>query len=180
MVERYRAGEFGNHSPTWLTLEDFLRQRPDDGYFHIRNRVAGGPTWYNVHAYDVAFRWQQLTEGLDGATPVAPSSLYISAMAPHEHNLLQGEVWQGPWGLNLHASYEIGVPMRDALSVSPFDCTGLEARLRLQQVMNDLSWEWFQWLLEAYPDHVIEFSSFSVCWGTVPGHNTVFWEIRKY
>lgn len=180
MVNRYRAGEFGNHSPTWGTLADWWTEDPVPWVrygrmFHIRNRVAGGLTFYNVDAGILSRYWNDIAKECGGE-----KNLYISAMSPHEHNLLQGEVWDGPGGLYLHGTYEIGMPMRDALSVSPFDCTGLEARLRLQQVMNDLSWEWFQWLLEAYPDHVIEFSSFNVCWGTVPGHNTVFWEVRKY
>lgn len=180
MVERYRMGEFGNHSPTWNTLVDWWTEEPVPWtrygrMFHIRNRVAGGPTFYNVDAGVLSQCWGEIARDCGGE-----KNLYISAMAPHEHNLLQGEVWDGPGGLYLHGSYEIGVPMRDALAVSAFDCTGLEARMRLRQVFNDLSWEWLQWLIAEYEDHVIEFSAFSQCWGTVPGHNVVIWEVRRY
>ena len=171
-VRRYHLGEFGNHSPTWGTPLEFAEANYRQGLVHLRNRVAGGETFYNVEP-DAALRWWQ-------NVPTHPELWYCSAMAPHEHNLLQGEVWDGPGGLYLHGSYEIGVPMRDALAVSAFDCIGLEARRRLRQVFNDLSWEWLQWLIAEYEDHVIEFSAFSCCWGTIPGHNVVIWETRLY
>lgn len=170
-VRRYRLGEFGNHSPTWGTLGEYLDSNYS-GRVHIRNRVAGGPTYYNLSQIAVIATFKYV--------PYNPKNWYISAMAPHEHNLIQGEVWDGPGGLYLHGSFERNLPMRDALTVAPLDWHGLQARMLLRSVMNDLSWNWFQWLLEAYPDHVIEFSAFSQCWGTVPGHNVVIWEVRNY
>lgn len=170
-VRLYQLGEFGNHSPTWDTPMEFAEANYRQGLVHLRNRTAGRETFYNLDPLVALCQWA----GMDN-----PLQFYCSAMAPHEHNLLQGEVWDGPWGLNLHGTYEIGPPMRDALSVSPFDCTGLEAKLSLRRVMNDKSWEWFQYLLEAYPEHVIEFSAFNCCWGTRPAENVVWWEVRKY
>ena len=66
-----------------------------------------------------------------------------------------------------------------AIEVS-YSLRGLSATQILQAKMNDLSWQWLNYLLEEYPDHVVEFSCFSKCWGTVPGYNTVFWEVRRY
>src|SRR4029079_14257562 len=46
-VQRYKQGEFGNASPTWNTFDEYLAANYS-GQLHIRNRVAGGPSWYNV------------------------------------------------------------------------------------------------------------------------------------
>ena len=100
-------------------------------------------------------------------------------MAPTLRTVIQGEVMEGPWGLNLTWT-AVKKPMRDALAVTSLYNNGLYAKLLLRKHMNDLSYEWLQYLLETYPDHVVEFSVYDYCWGTVPGHNTVFWEVRRY
>ena len=173
-VKRYREGEFGNASPTWGTLEEFQSVPERLGLFHIRNRVAGGPTWYNIPASTVAYVWGQLLK-----RGIPTSSLYISAMAPTEKTLFQGEVQQGLWGLDLTYT-TVAKPMRDALQEETKYTRGLVAHRLLRWYLDDNSFIWLQHLLGEYPDHVVEFSTYSTCWGTVPGYNTVFWEIRKY
>ena len=172
-VRRYSDGEFGNASPTWDTLEEFLKSGYR-GSVHIRNRVAGGPTWYNTKSICVEPRWKKLVDqGTD------PSSLYLSAMAPHDKGLIQGEIQQTEQGLSLlwtHAS----IPMRDALAMFQKQAWRLEALALLKQNMCWRSYDWLNYLLDKYPFHVIEFSSFSVNWGTIPGFNTVWWEVRKF
>lgn len=172
-VRLYAQGEFGNAAPTWNTLSEFL----DSGYrgnVHIRNRVAGGPTWYNTKSICAAPRWNKLVdEGTD------PGSLYISSMAPHDRGTIQGEVQQTEFGLSL--LWTIGtIPMREALATLQQQYFRINAKLLLQQYMNQRSYEWLQYLLRAYEGHVVEFSCFDICWGTVPGFNTVWWEVRKY
>lgn len=170
-VRRYQAGEFGNHSPTWDTPEELAKDAEPDALVHLRNRIAGGSTYYNIRAADAFDLWTEMG-------PQIPQ-WYCSAMAPTEHTIAQGEVMDGPWGLHLLWTF-VKKPMREALTQFHHTDVGLVARMRLRIGMNDLSYEWFQYLLEAYPDHVIEFSIYDHCWGTVPGHNTVFWEVRKY
>ena len=173
-VRRYAAGEFGNASPTWDTLSDFERRAPHSGRYHIRNRVAGGQTWYDVPWNQVYFKWRTLIK-----VGVRPLSLYISAMAPTEKTLIQGEVQQGIWGPELYYS-TIAKPMRDALREEAHQVIGIVAILLLQTYLCPKSQEWLEYLLREYPDHVVEFSTYSVEWGTVPGFNSVWWEVRKY
>ncbi|MFA5376278.1 MAG: hypothetical protein WC455_11090 [Dehalococcoidia bacterium] len=177
-VLRYRASEFGNRAPTWNTLEEFIENRPwlylgTEQRYHIRNRRAGGPTWYDVCFKKVPFKWSLAIN--------SGEKVYISAMAPHYLNVLQGEVMEGVWGWEFYGARGcLGRPMREALRMRPMSRRGLEAKLLIQWSMNDLSYQWLEYLLEAYPGHVVEFSAFSTCWGTVPGHNSVVWEVRKY
>ncbi len=177
-VRRYAAGEFGNASPTWETLEAFVvfvaTLQLSNRNYHIRNRVAGGRTWYNVPGVSVPRRWNDLVlVGTD------PKSLYISAMAPTEKTVLQGEVQRGPGGLQLYYT-TVRQPMRDALKVWARQVSGIISVYLLKKFLWASSYEWLEHLLDTYPDHVVEFSAYSVEWGTVRGHNTVFWEVRKY
>lgn len=175
-VELYKQGVFGNASPTWDTFQEYW----DSGYkglIHFRNRITAHQTWYNVQRCDAQRLILAIKGGLfDG---LDESHLYFSAMAPHHLNLLQGEVMRTHEGLYLRYSTERDKPMRDVLfedgSKHAYRSVAL---MLLQATMNVDSYEWLMALLDWYPDHVVEISVFDKCWGTVPGHNTVFWEVR--
>lgn len=172
-VERYQsgAGEFGNRAPTWNTYEEF-KASGYKGLVHLRNRIAGGPTWYNIPADEVWFKFCEVCTVMSGR------DIYFSGMAPHDRNLLQGEVCQSTEHLSLTYSTVPNLPMRDALTRKLQTAEGIRAVLLLRTNLCPNSYEWLQQLLDLYPDHVIEFSAFSCEWGTIPGFNTVFWEVR--
>ena len=176
-VRRYAAGEFGNASPTWNNFADWYNNKPErfgpHQLYHIRNRIAGAETWYNVPLLEMEEAWMKAT------SLYRQEQLYISAMAPTEKTLIQGEVQEGVWGLELTYT-TVKKPMRDALAEKTKHTRGLKTALLLAIAMNELSYAWLLHLLNTYKDHVVEFSVYSTCWGTVPGHNTVFWEVRKY
>ena len=101
-------------------------------------------------------------------------------MAPHHRGLIQGEVQRTFRGLELYWTKAI-LPMRDAFRrYGGATALGLVASAHLQAALDTLSYEWLGYLLDTYPDHIIEFSAFGVNWGTIPNRNTVFWEVRKY
>ena len=174
-VRRYNGGEFGNHSPTWDTLREFLNSNYQGGLIHLRNRIAGGKTWYNVAPNDVDLYW---TEALSSG--LSPNDLYISAMCPTEKTVLQGEIMQSEkGGLSLYYS-RIAKPMRDALRENSHTITGSVAQKFLQFFFCNTSYEWMETLLERYPDHALEFTALSCNWGTVSGQNVLWWEVRQY
>lgn len=174
-VRRYALGEFGNASPTWNTLNEFLDSGYQEGLIHVRNRVPGAPTWYDVEWHRVAEKvWVLGKEGW------SRDQLYFSAMAPTERTTIQGEIVSDVLGrLCLYYS-TVPKPMRASLIEGGRQVWGLAANTILQSYLNARSWVWLQWLLDAYPKHVIEFSSYSRNWGTIPGENTVWWEVRQY
>lgn len=176
-VRRYQRGEFGNHAPTWDSFEEWVEDDKSlDDMYHIRNRVAGGPTYYNVQGYGLWREWDALCK------QVNPSSLYISAMAPTEKTVVQGEVQQpGEKWTSLQVTYSaVPATMREALAKETRHLHGLWANSLVAWYMDPSSYEWLWVLLDRYPEHVIEFSVYSTCWGTIPNRNTVFWEVRKY
>jgi len=173
-VKRYRAGEFGNCSPTWDSLEDYLHSGYE-GPLHIRNRVAGGPTWYDIRCDAVEVWWW----GIIFSGEARETDLYISAMAPTDLTLFQGEVQRGMRGLDLHYT-TVAKPMRTALVEESHQVSGAVATALLHHYLDSRSQDWLEYLLETYIDHVIELSTYDVPWGTVPGYNTCFWEVRLY
>lgn len=171
-VKRYAEGEFGNRSPTWNTLQEFLDSNYRGGLIHLRNRIVGGKTWYDVAPNDVDLYWQEAL-----ASGLSPKDLYISAMCPTEKTIIQGEVLITEEGVSLHYS-TVKKPMRQALSEKSSNATGLTALILLETHLCSNSMEWMRTLWETYPHHVVEFTTLSVNWGTVPRHNTLFWEVR--
>lgn len=169
-VREYKKGTFGNRAPTWDTLEEYLRSNYRGGLLHLRNRVAGGETFYDLSPGELVEKWDRIDN---------PKNFYCSAMAPHDKGLIQGEIQLGVTGLELYWAPAL-VPMREALAKEGKQVRGLLAVSLLKENLCPNSWEWLNVLLDRYPEHVIEFSSFSVCWGTLPNFNTVVWEVRLY
>lgn len=175
-VRRYQVGEFGNASPTWNTIAELGKSGAYAGKFHLRNRVAGGATYYDL------FYWQIMDLWLDVKQP---DQWYASMMAPHHKNLIQGEVqqvdgWSRQCGLSLFYSQAPGLPMRDALAKDGRQAYGITASLLLRRCLCPNSYDWMMELLQRYSGHVVEFSTFATRWGTLPNFNTVFWEVRNY
>ena len=178
-VSGYRRGIYGNRAPTWNTLEEFL-ESGYKGLVHLRNRVAAGPTWYNVPADEVEETYFEITTTFGRTHAVEqPQNIYFSGMAPHHYNTIQGEVRESENHYDLTYTNVVGLPMRDALAKRTLCAAGVVARCILEQYMDGNSYSWLQQLLSTYRYSVVEFSCFSREWGTIRGHNTVFWEVRK-
>lgn len=108
--------------------------------------------------------------------------LYFSEMAPHEHNVLQGEVcWLAELtpGWSLFYSTERHKPMRETLPTST-QVDGLRAKMILEHFMDPNSFHELQTLLHGFPNATVEFTTFAINWGVIPNRNTVIWEVRNY
>lgn len=169
-VRRFMAHEFGNKGPNWDTLEELVKSGYK-GLVHVRSRQAGGPGWYNVLPEDVG-----KVINLHHCTA---KSHYLAGMAPTEQTLFQGEVQQTERGLDLFYS-TVPKPMRDSLKEGGVQAYGTMAVALLRHYLCPKSLDWMYVLFERYPLHVIEFSTYGCNWGTVPGMNTVIWEVRRY
>lgn len=186
-VRRYKSGEFGNASPTFDTPKEYLESGfHGSGLIHIRNRNRNsGNSYYDVPPEEFDTRWRMACEH------APPDSYYISMMAPTEKTIIQGELQYtnsarlcqgkkiGDPGLEFYYT-TVKKPMRYALQEESHTVDHITAKGLLQLYMNNKSYEWLKELLDRYPGHVIEFSVYSVEWGTIPGYNTVFWEVRNY
>lgn len=168
-VRRYESGEFGNASPTWNDPKSFWSSAGSSKY-HLRNRVAGAKTYYDLDAASLYSLWKMQPD---------VGSWYASAMCPTDKTTFQGEVLQTEHSLSLVYT-TVAKPMREALAEYSRYATGIIAVSLLRYYMNARSYDWLQTLLDRYPLHVVEFTCLSTCWGTLPGYNTLFWEVRSY
>ena len=171
-VDRFIAGEFGNRSINWGTLEEYVASG-FNGLTHVRNRLAGGDTWYDVPTIEVARVWAVV------ARKYGERYLYLSAMGPEYLKTFQGEAIEMPGGLYLHWT-DLPLPMRDGLRLKSRHSTGAESLWLLHHYLCPNSLEWLSYLLREYDGHVIEFSAYSKPVGILPNFNTMFWEVRKY
>lgn len=183
MYQLFEKGEFGNRPRTWGDLTDLLASdfRGEVGMFQKDPRGGGGLVRYNVPvaaAAEHTAKWA--TKG------VRPTDIQYTEMAPHQHNLIQGEV-MGPsrlpwsaetcdWSMSYNCA--VGLTMRDARAL-PWRQSGKYTRTLLRQLLDRPSFNNLEYLLDQYPEHAVEFSTFRVPVGVL-GWNTIFWEVRLY
>lgn len=172
-VRRFQLGEFGNKTQNWDTYDEF-RQSGYQGLIHIRNREAGAKTWYNILAADVFYELRQIIAHGEATE----DKLYFAAMAPTSETVIQGEVYRSEQGLALYYS-TIPKPMRESLTEGGKQIMGLTAKLFLEHYLDVDDYDWIQELLDRYQDHVVEFSCYNVCCGTL-NRRTIIWEVRMY
>ena len=171
---RFYAGEFGNHGPMWDSLEGWEREHDPNGLYAIRTLSVGGRCDYNIKPQDIPSRTHALH--LDGWR-----HLNWSQMIPDIAIRTQGEFTRSAQTGILELNYSsLRVPMRQALRERSRAVRGAEATAILRNSMNGASYDWSAYLLDAYPDHVIEYSALEFNWGSVRGQNTLIWEVRQY
>lgn len=181
-VRRFHASEFGNRTRTWDTPGEFIawgcRTIPDEisssrdfpARFHLRNRVAGGETFYNLYWSECVAKWIDRPD---------KGTWYVGEMIDHSYQTIQGEVYRSPRGLELYYT-RVQKPMRTALAEASTQVSGIIASLLLRYHLCPRSHDWLMELLDRYPDHVIEFSAFDKDVGMIPGLNAIIWEVRMY
>lgn len=175
-VRRFLTGEFGNRTRNWDTLDEFTAwvatHDPHERYqYNLRNRVAGGATYYNLYWSECVARWLEQED---------KSAWYVGQMITCERQTIQGEVYYSDTGLTLYYT-DVKKPMRTALAEKAKQVSGIIAWFLLRHYLCPNSFDWLRELFDRYPDHVVEFSSFERRGiGTLPNYNTIFWEVRKY
>jgi hypothetical protein len=177
MYKRLRSGDFGNALRTWDSLK---AQRADHYYGELSLRCKDrieGPSLVGVPAIPTALTLRRLLQ-FANYHGLEEDEIMLGERAPDHRITIQGEVMTGLYGPELRYSC-LQTHMRAAMRE---DCHayGLAALTILQDHLSPSSYEDLQALLELYPDHVIEFTTFDGPVGSLPGRNTVIWEVRLY
>ena len=98
---------------------------------------------------------------------------------PNEHLVIQAEIMRNENGIYLLYS-RVQKPMNLALKEKEEHAFGLNALEILRRELWPSSLADVEALLELYPDSVIEFGTYDVAVGNLPGRNTVIWEVRNF
>jgi len=172
--ELLQQGFFGNRLRMWDSFEDVIKSEYT-GTVSMRYKGLGG----GFYAYEVPppqipeIERDWISKGADRGL------ITFNESAPDHLLLIQGEVMRGPVNpYSLFYSLE-RKKMREALKNGK-QAEGLTAKLILEHFLYPSSYEDMQILLNMFPEHAIEFSTYSVCLGDIPGRNTVIWEVRQY
>jgi hypothetical protein len=170
-----KDGLLGNRLRVWNSVNEIL----DSGYRgNVSVRYKGGVRFFE---YDVPVSEIPRVES-EWEREGAKKELMTFNETPPDHLLLmQGELALDPYLYYLFYSLE-KKSMREALEGGRH-ANGLVAKTILEHYLSPSSYSDMQALLDMfphYPDHVIEFSAYSVFLGSLPGRNAIIWEVRSY
>jgi hypothetical protein len=188
-VTLYEQGFFGNKGLTWETVQDYYTS-DYEGFVVLRYKDrsrGGGPCIYNLKGwYEVyqAVRHEIEVNGFE------ESKMWINAQMPDHAIAVQGEYWVAqdytdgapgtrPIVTDMFRCSEAKLQMRDAVRDVHYHVSGYAAKELLRRRMCPRSWANFQWLLDAFPGHIIEVSVYDQAVG-LQGWNSVVWEVRSY
>lgn len=199
-LDLYQSDKLGNKIRSWPTLKA-LEASDYKGRVTIRSRQRSWKTLYNISIgeahYQVVYNggndyyfnesapddrlilqgeyWNDHTRYLMYSRASLPMKDAL-ALPLGQHDLT-------PY---FTEAYKRGWVEKDWLKCCPnggqerFQAEGLRAEMLLKASMNTNSWEDFQILRDEYPGHIIEFSCYDCELGSIPGRNTLVWEVRKY
>ena len=169
----WRAGVLGNRTQLWSNpLDAFISNVPTIGFREIGK--TGGGAWCRVprcELYKTYDEWR-----------AADRKFIMDDGVPNEHSIMQGEVCRTIRGLESFLAIGQGLePMRLTMAAGLHKHRGyLETKILLETYMDPASRDDLDALLELYPEATVEFTSFDVCVGNIPGRQTMFWETRNY
>jgi hypothetical protein len=174
--ENFSAGRYGNNLRQWSSWGK-LHESGYRGSVTMRYNGlgGGGPCIYDLQ-YAEAWRAKEKW----GAQGYDPERIYFNETAPNHKAILQGELHRyAPVGYALHYS-TLPLPMRPALQHGAQNHLGPGALLILKVRMSPSSYADLQAALDLWPDATFEISIFSVNVGSLPGRNSIIWEVRNY
>lgn len=169
----WKAGVLGNRTQIWSSLEEALAgESAKIGFREVGK--AGGGAWERVERCDLIVAYRRWKDR--GRLFIMDDSV------PNEHAVLQGEVCRTFRGLESYLVVGHAVPpMRQTMAAGLHRSYGyLATKTILDQYMDPSSRGDLDDLLELYPEATVEFTTFDIDVGNIPGRNTIFWETRNY
>ena len=161
----------GNSLRTWGSPESVDCQ---SGVFGLRSTGKGGGRFVGPYSLEhILATYQQWSLAGYDMTSVLISEGFERGIVQ-----IQGEIQNSIRGIDLSFSTQNDLTCREAMR-APNSVSGSVAWKLLRSHMSGLALDTLEFLLTAYPESVIEFSttSKSLGWANDP---TVFWEVRNY
>lgn len=171
-----KNGFLGNTLRTWSSIEE-LKDSGYSGTVSMRyNGIGGGARCaYNIPVNCIDKECNMWTScGYD------IKLISFNESAPDDKMLIQGEFYNTGFAPYYLYYSTLPMKMRNALKEGGRTSCGLHTKVMLQHLMTPSSLEDFYLLDELYPEHVIEFGTYSINLGCISGRNTIIWEVRKY
>ena len=165
----------GNRPRTFSSLEEALAFPTKNG-LSLRYKGSAGSSIleHGLTHEQLGRRVQELIN--DGSQL---SLMQFSEDFPkHSTRLINGDVWRSEQGLYFNYSHKNNV-LRYALRDDGRHAENTHALMLLRECLDGNSYDFLNYLLNEYENHVVEISAFD-CKVGVLGWNTIFWEVRNY
>lgn len=174
MYRLLQSGRLGNTVPSW-NLGDIPESEWPSGHVGIRSKR---PLGFFVKTITL----RELKQYKQVSQPPDNDLVYYFA-PPEQYATINGEIAWGSDYPEMVLRYNTTQPLtnRTAMrSSNAIEVTGLRARMVLAHFVWERDLEALYDLLDTYVNAVVEFTSYSVPYGTIPGCNTIIWEVRNY
>jgi hypothetical protein len=171
----YENNLFGNRAETWNSLQEVSNSSWKDTIcIRAKKRVGSKNTIFDIPLSQVP---QEVDNMIKNKTK--KEDIYFIQTMPNKHLLIQAEVMLTEQGLYLQYT-TIKKPMNLGFKEETLHAYGLKALNLLKSNLSPPSLQDLNALFELFPNSIIEFSCYNVPVGTIPGRNTVIWEVRNY
>jgi len=170
--------EIANTALTWNTYQDVLDSEWK-GRVCMRSKKHGtrSKPAYNLKVSEVPTRMRNWGKRFG----ILESEITFNESMPDKKLRIQGELTTHPnWQVPLLRFSTIKKPMLLALEEEDLEAKGMKALAILQANLWDEDYQTLIGLVEMFPGNAIEFSSYSIDIGRLPGRNSVIWEVRNY
>jgi hypothetical protein len=169
----WEAGVLGNKPETWREIGPALKANIRD--YALREVGAAGGGKFEICPSRLQLMSAVMRWNYEGRRWV------ITGVAPNHLSQLQGEICCTERGLEGFLGVRTGVNMREAMAQGLLlPRSPAVTRTLMRHFIDPASLDDIDELLERYPDAAIEFCSYSVNVGVIPGRNTLIWEVRDY
>lgn len=177
MYSLMRKGRFGNTNPRFYNLTDlcsYIREKHCQCLIMVRTTRLFGPCYPNLTPFIIGDTILELNQ-----KGYRLEELIFDIHMNDDDLLLQGYVMESPQGLLLDYSKVPGLLMRESMK-NPEHAVGLKSKLIMQHFLDPSSYDDIMSLLEDFPEHVVEFTTYKNDVGDCHRRNTIIWEVRNY
>lgn len=178
MYKLLRAGKLGNIFRVFSSVEEVKKSGLKKVAVRYADRSATGKYFFEVTSVE------NIDKTVESLVRRGANREYLlfneGDFGIMDKMTIQGEVGEVGGNFELAYSQIPGITNREARIRGYIRAVGLKARLMLKYYMWWDDYEWILNLLDKYPEHIIEFTTYSVPVGGIPNRNTVIWEVRHY
>ncbi len=172
----YDLGLFGNKPLTWRSYQEIC-ESGWNGKVCMRSRkgISRSGTLFNLDISEIPEhidKWRTERGLLE-------KDISFNQSMPDNNLILQGELMRSVEGLYLYYT-TVKKPMNLAFNEEERHSHCANALQLIKYSFSPESFCDLEDLFEQFPNDVIEFSSYDISVGNIPGRNTIIWEVRNY
>lgn len=178
MYRLLRQGEFGNTFKNYTSVREVMNSDLKQISVRYSDRSKNGKSFFEVT--DKEHLNSVIEKFVKNGAERGKICFNNGDFSLQKKIVIQGELCEIDGMLELAFSTREGITLREATNRGLKRTCGLTVKYMLQHYLWPSDYDWLFELLDKYPGHVIEFTTFSIPVGVIRNRCTVIWEVRKY